>query len=127
MKLVLNIILNYNSSVPKILNNTSIIEQSQQASLTKCIFSSANVTVTSITAPLTITSSVRLNTASRKKRLTDSIDCENDEQELKAICSNTSQLTKCNQASLNIFLQKFVNKMVIKNLIYSYTTKKRRN
>ena len=67
---------------------------------------------------MTITKSLRLNTASRKKRLTDSLDCKNNEQDLKAVCSNSSELSKCNQASLNIFLQKFINQMVIKTLIF---------
>ena len=109
----IDLYLSYNSTVPIIENQTQVIQQVQQKSLSQCIFNSS-VTVNSISTPLLINTNVKLNTGgSRKKRQTDSSDCDTNQQIFASVCSNTKQLTSCNQEGLENFLKIYINQTVL--------------
>lgn len=114
IKFVLNIFLTYNVSAPtKQQNQTTIIEQAQKTLLTQCDISSF-VNVTSVSASLIVTSSVRLNTASRKKRLIDSTSiCNDEKQSFSMACPNSNQLKQCDPVRLNAFLNSYISQTVI--------------
>ena len=110
----------YNETVPKIQNRSFVIEKSQQTSLTRCDFEVENVTVTSIETPLEQKFIVKLYTGSKKKR--DS-DCSTDQTEFATLCSDSSQLTKCNQTGLNLFLNSYISRSVDFLIINIYLKK----
>ena len=93
------------------------IGEAQTSSFNQCPLFNASVTVTSISSPLTINSYVKLYTNINKTPLTNSIDCVNYMLAFNAICNNSTQLEKCNQDRLVIFLSNYVNQMVIIDFI----------
>jgi hypothetical protein len=114
----------YNETVPTILNRSFVIEESQQKSLTRCNFKVENVTVTSIETPLEQKFIVKLYTGSRKKRaIRKNSDCSTDQTEFATLCSDSSQLTKCNQPGLNLFLDSYISRSVDFLIIYIYLKK----
>ena len=98
----------YNVTIPSIQNQSFFIEQSQNASLTRCNFQVENVTVTSIDIPFEAKFIVKLYTGIRKKRVTFS-DCSTYQAEFATVCSDSSQLTQCNTTGLNTFLNSYIN------------------
>jgi hypothetical protein len=111
IKFSLKILLIYNVTIPSIQNQSFFIEQSQKASLTRCKFQVENITITSIDIPLEAKFIVKLNTGSIKKRATFS-DCSTYQAEFATVCSDSSQLTQCNQTGLNIFLNSYISQSV---------------
>ncbi len=111
-----SVYLIYNSTLPVFKSQTEVIEQVQQAqqiSLSKCIFN-ATVAINSISAPLFITTNVKLNTNSnQKKRQTDLSNCEGNQAKFANVCLNQKQLVSCNQDSLRSFLSTYINETVI--------------
>ena len=106
--------LNYNHSVPVVQNLSSVIAKAQRTSFTECIFSSADVTVLYITSPLTITWYVNLDTRiSAKSSIIDNTYCTNQKTTFITACTDAMQLTKCNETSLNEFLNNYVTHVVI--------------
>ena len=107
----LEFLLIYNVSVPTIPNRSFVIEKSQKTSLSRCYFEVENVTVVSIDTPLEQKFIVKLFTGSRKKRATNS-DCSTDQRDFATLCSDSNQLTKCNQTGLNMFLNSYISRSV---------------
>jgi hypothetical protein len=112
----------YSETVPTIQNRSFVIEKSQQRSLTRCNFEVEKVTVTSIETPLEQKFIVKLYTGSRKKRAANS-DCSTDQTEFATLCSDSSQLTKCNQTGLNLFLNSYISRSVDFLIICIYLKK----
>ncbi len=112
----------YSETVPTIQNRSFVIEKSQQRSLTRCNFEVEKVTVTSIETPLEQKFIVKLYTGSKKKRAANS-DCSTDQTEFATLCSDSSQLTKCNQTGLNLFLNSYISRSVDFLIICIYLKK----